>query len=790
MTAFPEKVRTDFATVSAAKQMSALPANVENRFSAGRGSKTNARSRSRDLPETRKNGSEARSNTFMTTKCHFALSAALYLALLAFVPGVATSAEDDPVIRISEHDVGGVVRSPQGPEAGVWVIAETEDLPTKFAKMVVTDDQGRYMLPELPNARYKIWVRGYGLVDSPKLEARPGTRLDLTAGPAPDDKAAAEYFPAIYWYSMLGIPKPEEFPGTGEGGNGIPPSIKNQSQWLEVVKTDGCYTCHQLGNKATRTIPEMIRKQTRNSVEAWERRIQSGQAMNWMAFMISPLNGKRVFKEFADWTDSIDKGALPFDKPHRPQGLERNVVITAWDYSRPTAYMHDAISTDKRDPTINANGKIYGSPEESTDYVPVLDPLTHTASEIRLPVRDPDTPTTRDYPGKPSPYWGDEKIWDSRSNSHNPMFDGKGRVWFTAAVGAPKNPDFCRKGSSHPSAQVMPLEEASRHLTIYDPATGKFSMVRTCFATHHLNFSLDGKDRLWVSSGFPQPGAIGWLDTKVLEETGDEQKAQGWTPIVLDTNGDGKRGDYVEPGEPIDPAKDKRIVAGIYGVSVNPKDGTLWGTSLGFPGYLVRLDPGSDPTHTALAEVYAPPFDDAKGPQSGFSPRGFDMDGNGVAWMPLASGHMASFDRSKCKGPLNGPKATGGHCPEGWTLYPLPGPQFKDVEGTGSAEASYYGWVDVHDTFGLGKNTPFVMGNANDSIIALHDGKMLNFVMPYPMGLYVKGIDGRIDAADAGWKGRGIWTTSGNRTPFHIEGGKGTRPKVVKFQLRPDPLAN
>lgn len=726
----------------------------------------------------------------MTTRPTRWLAAASLIALLASAPNSLSAAETDPAIKITADSVGGVVSGPKGPEAGVWVIAETQDLPTKFAKMVVTDDKGRYVLPELPKAKYQVWVRGYGLIDSPKVEAEPGKALDLIAVAAPDEKAAAEYYPAIYWYSMLGIPKPEEFPGTGDAGNGVPPSVKNQSQWLEVVKTDNCYVCHQLGNKATRTIPEIFKKETKTSAEAWERRIQSGQAMNWMAFMIGPVNGKRVFKEFGDWTDRIEKGELPFAKPQRPQGIERNLVVTAWDYSRPTAYLHDAISTDKRNPLLNANGKIYGSPEESTDFVPVLDPKTHTATEIKLPVRDADTPTTKDYPGKTSAYWGDEKIWDSRSNSHNPMFDGKGRVWFTAAVGGPKNPDWCRKGSNHPSAQVMPLDEASRHLTMYDPATDKYTMVRTCFATHHLNFSYDGKDRLWVSSGFPTPGAIGWLDTKVLEETGDEQKAQGWTPIVLDTNGDGKRGEYVEPDAPVDPTKDKRIVAGIYGVSVNPKDGTLWGTSLGFPGYLVRLDPGSDPTHTALAEVYQPPFDEKIGPESGFSPRGFDLDGNGVAWMPLASGHMASFDRSKCKGPLNGPNALGKHCPEGWTLYPLPGPQFRDVKGSGSAEASYYGWVDLYDTFGLGKNTPFVMGNANESIIALHDGKMINFVMPYPMGFYAKGIDGRIDDPNAGWKGRGIWSTSGNRTPQHIEGGKGTRPKVVKFQLRPDPLAN
>jgi hypothetical protein len=71
-----------------------------------------------------------------------------------------------PEVTIGSTDLGGVVTSPSGPQAGVWVIAETTDLPTKFAKMVVTDDLGRYVIPELPKATYNVWVRGYGLVDS------------------------------------------------------------------------------------------------------------------------------------------------------------------------------------------------------------------------------------------------------------------------------------------------------------------------------------------------------------------------------------------------------------------------------------------------------------------------------------------------------------------------------------------------------------------------------------------------------------------------------------------------
>ncbi len=143
-----------------------------------------------------------------------------------------------------------------------------------------------------------------------------------------------------------------------------------------------------------------------------------------------------------------------------------------------------------------------------------------------------------------------------------------------------------------------------------------------------------------------------------------------------------------------------------------------------------------------------------------------DIDRNGVVWAPLASGHLASFDRRKCKGPLNGPTATGQHCPEGWTLYPFPGPQLQNVTDSGSAEASYYTWVDQFDTFGLGKNVPIATGNANESLLALVDGKFVNLRVPYPMGFYAKWMDGRIDDPNAGWKGKGLWSTYATRTPF------------------------
>ena len=682
-------------------------------------------------------------------------------------------------VRIGDNDLGGTVSSANGPEAGVWVIAETTDLPTKFAKIVVTDDRGRYVMPDLPKANYNVWVRGYGLVDSPKVQTAPGKIVNLAATVAPNAAAAAQYYPAVYWYSMLKIPDKSQFSGPQRDEN-MPENLTIQSQWVNIIKTTNCIACHAIGTIGTRTIPKEL-GHFNSSAEAWERRIQSGQAMTGMVNAINRLDSKLAFQFFGDWTDRIAKGELPFAQPPRPQGAERNVVLTLWDWSRPTAYLHDEISTDRRKPTLNPNGKLYGTTEESTDFIPILDPVHNTVTEVKHPVRDPKTPSSKDSPMAPSPYWGEAPIWDSQTSMHNPMMDEKGRVWITARVRPPANPDFCKKGSDHPSAKEFPLDEANRHLSMYDPATGKFTLISTCFPTHHLIFAEDANNTLWTSAGGPQTPVVGWLNRKLFEETGDEQKAQGWTPLVLDTNGNGKRDVYVEPNQPVDPTKDKRVVAGLYSVAVSPVDGTVWGTSLGYPGYVVRVDPGPDPTHTALAEIYEPPF-------PGYGPRGGDIDRNSVFWASLASGHLASFDRKKCK-VLNGPTATGKHCPEGWTLYPFPGPQFKDVAESGSAEASYYTWVDQFNTFGLGNNVPIATGNMNDALLALVDGKFVVLRVPYPIGYFTKWMDGRIDDPDAGWKGKELWTTYSTRAMFHLETGKGTLPKVVRFQLRPDPLA-
>ena len=682
-------------------------------------------------------------------------------------------------VAIDDDDIGGVVTGPNGPEAGVWVIAETTDLPTTFNRIVVTDDDGRYVLPDLPDATYDVWVRGYGLIDSEKQSVTPGNTHDLTAVIAPDPHAAAQYYPAGYWLSLISVPEKDQFPGTGPEGNGISPAMESQAQWIRYLKSGGCTACHQLGTKATREIPSQL-GEFATTAAGWERRIQSGQAGGSMISGLSRMGLEAGLDMFADWTDRIVAGEVP-PAPPRPSGVERNIVISQWDWADPKAYLHDQVSTDKRDPTVNSGGKIYGALEASADYLPVLDPVRHASSEVPVPVRDPDTPVASGPPMMSSPYWGDESIWDSRANVHNPMLDHRARVWITSRVRGFQNPAFCREGSDHPSAQLFPTTRTGRNLAMFDPVTEEFSLISTCFSTHHLMFAEDDNNTLWTSGGGQ---VIGWLNTKMYDETGDEEASQGWSPLILDTNGNGKQDEWVEPNEPIDPSKDKRITSGYYAVAYNPVDGSIWGTSLGFPGGVVRFDPA-----TGLTEFFQPPWGNPDVPVQGYSPRGGDIDRNGVFWSALASGHMASFDRTKCLGPLNGPKAIGPHCPEGWTLYPEPVPQLKGLTDSGSAESSYYTWVDQFNTLGLGEGVPINTGNGAEGLLALQDGEWVVLRVPYPLGFYTKWMDGRIDDADAGWKGRGVWATYSTRAPFHLETGKGTSSKVVHFQLRPDPLA-
>ena len=292
---------------------------------------------------------------------------AVALAIVAIACGELGPA-DGPAdgIALDPDDVGGVVASAAGPEAGVWVIAETTDLPTRFIRIVATDDQGRYVLPDLPEATYDVWVRGYGLVDSEPVAAQPGERLDLDATVAPDPLAAAQVYPAAWWLSMMHLP---------EG---------DQSQRELGSRVTGCLNCHQVGNWATREIPAGILADADSHLDAWDQRVAMGPMGASMAGMWRGLGDQREM--FADWTDRIAAGEAPAQTPPRPTGAERNIVVTLWDWGTETDGRTDSAPSDVRDGTVNANGLVYGVVQPS-DILAVIDPVEHRAFNIPIPVQ-------------------------------------------------------------------------------------------------------------------------------------------------------------------------------------------------------------------------------------------------------------------------------------------------------------------------------------------------------------------------------------------------------------------
>ncbi len=414
-------------------------------------------------------------------------------------------------------------------------------------------------------------------------------------------------------------------------------------------------------------------------------------------------------------------------------------------------------------------------------------------------------------------------------------------MWTTSKIRGREEPKWCSDAAlGNKSADWFPLANSGRQTSYYDPKTQKWQLIETCFSTHHLQFGNDTNETLYFNE---LSGPIfGWVNTKLYDETlaktkdeiKAEQTAVGWCGQVLDTNGDGKitrpwntttnrvsgnellyQGDTGggaapaagaragapaaaapaaaggrgagrggAPSAPFDPKLDTMVRYNLYSVIPSPVDDSVWGISENpFPGMLVRLQRGNNPPETCKATLF-------KIPEPGFDPRGVDIDSHGVVWTALAaSSQLASFDARKCKDLNGAAKTDGSQCREGWTLYPTDGPKLKGTEVP--ADFHYYNWVDQHNISLLGQDTPFATGSNSDALLALNTQtkEWIKFRVPYPLGFYSRGMDGRIDDANAGWKGRGLWANYGTHFVWHIEGGKGTKGKVVHFQIRPNPLA-
>jgi hypothetical protein len=737
--------------------------------------------------------------------------------------------------------ITGVVTGDKGPEAGVWVIAETNDLGTKMIKTVVTDDQGRYVLPELPAVSYKVWVRGYGISDSKPVDAKPSANqvpLKVTNAKTPQEAAAV--YPGDYWLALLEPPAKNLFPGTGDksdtnpNGNGLGANMVDQDHWIDQLKK-GCNFCHQLGNTLDRDVTHVwaARPELAKTHEAaWEWRLGVGVRGTNMQGTMRGMGQEQTVKALAAWTEAIANGAVPPVAPPRPSGIERNIVSTQWDVGDDHSFMHDEISTYKYDPTVNGGGPNYLVNAGHGQLV-ILDQADNSTYSIDIPTRDPKdkVPSRFPSPGRPSFFWGNEHLWSNPpydpADPHNPMLDSKGRVWLTSKIRGNQAPAWCSDASNNKYAEWYPKTGGARQASIFDPKTKQFQLIETCYSTHHVVIDNDPDETVYFNE-LSGP-TFGWVDSKIYDQTlaatkdekQAEQAAVGWCDQTVDTNGDGKitkpwndvrrvadlaalygtdtagaapvpaagggggrgRGGKAAPQAPYDPNLDTMVHFNLYSTMPSPVDDSVWGVAEDFPGYLIRLQRGNNAPSTCKTQIF-------KVPSPGYDPRGIDVDSKGVVWTGLAAtSHLAAFDVRKCKNLTGKMKVDGSDCPEGWTLYQTTGPKLKGTNVP--ADFHYFNWTDSQNIIGLGKDTPFLTGSDSDSVIGLDPAtkKWTYFTIPYPLGFYARGMDGRIDDVNAGWKGRALYSNYGTHFVWQIEGGKGTKGKLVKFQLRPNPLA-
>ena len=677
--------------------------------------------------------------------------------------------------------------------------------------------------------------------------SRPGaTSVALTANVAKTPQEAAKVYPGNYWLSLMAPPANTVFPGTGNAGNGFGPTMLSQNHWINTLKS-GCNFCHQLGNQLTRTLDDVYKgdPSVKTSLEAWDRRLKGGVRGNAMYGTLGTMGMPGTLKVLADWSDRIAKGEVP-PAPPRPKGVERNVVVTLRDVGDDHSFMHDEASTDKNHPNVNAGGPVYAVNAGHGQLV-VMNPKENSTFSMDIPTRAPkdQVPSRFPAPAFPSLHWGNEHLWANPpynpADPHNPMLDSKGRVWTTSKIRGTQEPTWCNDPTlGNKSADWFPLRNSGRQASYYDPKTSKWQLIETCYSTHHLQFDNDANETLYFNE-LSGP-MFGWVDTKLydatLAQTKNENKAEqtavGWCGQVVDTNGDGKitkpwnvqsgRGAAVEAvlyagdtGGPApgargaapgaargaralrqhrrdkaergsrpagsDPSLDTMVSFSMYSVIPSPVDDSVWGISETYPGILVRLQRGNNPPYSCKTQIF-------KVPAPGFDPRGVDIDSNGVVWTALAaSSHLASFDVRKCKD-LTGPQKTdGSQCQEGWTLYQTNGPKLKGTDVP--ADFHYYNWVDQTEHRGT-RRQHAVRDRIEFRCAARLNPQTREWVtlrVPYPLGFYSRGMDGRIDDPNGGWKGRGLWANYGTHFIWHVEGGKGTKGKIVHFQIRPNPLA-
>src|ERR1017187_8310105 len=270
-----------------------------------------------------------------------------------------------------------------------------------------------------------------------------------------------------------------------------------------------------------------------------------------------------------------------------------------------------------------------------------VDPVKNTASLIKMPIFEDENKGIAHYIWvtdgfESSPFWGDQLIWRSVANPHNLMIDGKNRLGMSSSTRAnAAQPDFCKEGTNNPFGKAFPLPIGRNQLQYYDMETAKWGQVNTCFGIHHFHFTEDKSNTLYMDGN---AGIIGWLDTRVLDETGSQEKAQGWCAAYADVNGNGKYDKDID-----------KLIPNTYDSSVNPVDGSVWFAVNSYPGMIVRVERGSHPPDSCRTEIFATPVGwGSVGGASGYTPHGIDPDRNGVMWVALGGSGQAQPTSLHC----------------------------------------------------------------------------------------------------------------------------------------------
>ena len=667
----------------------------------------------------------------------FSLLARLLIFAVLLV-AIAVSRRTDgryaQAVVVDAHGISGTVlnNATRAREAGVWVIAETTSLPTPFRRIVVTDEQGRFLVPDLPPGTYNVWVRGYGLRDSTRVQTAPGDQLTLHASTATSPREAAEIYPASYWLSLYAPPAQQEVPSTFE----------DDAHWITDMKL-GCMRCHQFGSRVFHT---------RTRADSWEDAWHGNATEDRTADAL----GRIVFgRSLAAWTSGIAVGDVP-EAPPRPAGIERNIVVTEWQWGRADSYIHDQISTDKRQPTLYPYGNVWGV-DFGQDLLWTLDPRTHRVSSYRVPTRNVLTRPAATPRGV---------IYNNPANPHVPTMDATGKVWIAVQTRRERredSPGWARDVMVNVQAAGDVASDVSsawnggthhRQLAYFDTTRKEFVAIDTAYGTNHLQF--DGRGRLWTSG---DSVGLGMFDPSAF----DPQKPHETTARAQKT--------YVS----IDPKTGKSVAGGGYGITVSPVDGTIWRTNT-YIGQTGAADTSAltgqnkiikfDPRSATFTQYPLPP--------PGRSAIGIDAATDGVIWFGTASGHLGRFD----------PKS------ERFRYWASPGPKLLGAgPAAGSADFHYSIFVDQFNTLGLGRDQVILTGANSDALIVFDPAKESFTVIrvPYPLSMYHRGLDGRIDDPNAGWKGRGLWLNYGSDPVSFVETHIGY---VCHVQLRPSPLAN